>query len=57
MLIRGLVNSILPCRGLSFRGLQVRLASYCSSAVAHRKLLAKKELYKAKLSLLDHVST
>ena len=40
-----------------FRGLQVRLASYCSSAVAHCKLLAKRELYKAKLSLLDHVLT
>ena len=42
---------------LFFRGLQVRLASYCSSAVAHRKLLAKKELYEGKLSLLGHKLT
>ena len=40
-----------------FPGTQVTLGSCCSSAVAYRLLLAKKDLYRVKLKILDHVLT
>ena len=40
-----------------FPGTQVTLGSCCCSAVAYRLLLAKKDLYRAKLKILDHELT